>query len=197
MGKQIIQFGILFALCSMFISACATTTPTTSPVNATVAALSTDVARNSTMVSYLATMVNAVRAGTPTPLGFMPTMTPWFTPTPQATSTYLIEYSRAGGIAGFNDELKIDAKGHVTLVRRTNKFEFDLTADELNRLQAVFRDVGFASMPEVLPKPLVPDEFSYTISYQGRTIKTSDTTMPANLRSVITLLNNIIDAKSK
>lgn len=197
MGKQIIRFGLVFALCLTFISACTSTAPTTAPVEATVAALSTDVARNSTIVSYLSTEVMASRAGTPTPVGFIPTMTPWFTPTPAASSAIFVEYSRTGGIAGFNDKLKIDSSGHVTLAQRTANFQFNLTTDELNQLQVSFRDANFVSIPEnSLPKQLVPDEFSYTVTYANHTVKTSDTAMPAKLQPVIKALNGII-AKAK
>lgn len=108
-----------------------------------------------------------------------------------------IEYTRVGGIAGFNDRLKIDTNGHGMLTRRSGTFDFDLTADELGHLQAVLRDAEIATMPENPSKPPVPDEFAYTLSFQGRTIKTSDTVVPAKLRPVIAWLNNLIEAKSK
>jgi len=188
MGKQI----ILIVFCFTFLSACATTAPTPSSVDATIAALSTDVARNSTMVSYLATVVDARRAGTPTPIGFIPTKTPWLTPSPAPTSAFLIEYSWMGGIAGITGQLKIDAIGHVTLTQRGTTSEFNLTTEELNQLQSSFRDANFATTPEnSMPKQYVPEEFSYTVTYANRTVKTSDTAMPKSLQSIIGLLNAI------
>jgi hypothetical protein len=186
MGKQIIQI----IICFTFLSACATSTPTSSPVDATVAALSTKVAQQDAIISYLATRVDASRAGTPTPIGLIPTMTPYVTPTPDA----LIEYGRMGGIAGFIDNLKIDAKGHATLKRRNANSEFDLTVDDLNRLQSSLRNASFAAIPEnSMPKQLVPDEFSYTIVYQAHTVRTSDTAMPKSLQSIAGLFNAIIE----
>ncbi len=197
MGKQIIRFGILFAFCLTFISACTSTAPTTAPVEATVAALSTQVAQQGTVVSYLSTRVDASRAGTPTPPGFKPTVTPWLTPTSASSSATLIEYSRTGGFAGFDDKLKIDASGHATLARRTANTEFNLTTDELNQLQVALRDASFASIPEdSVPKQLAPDEFSYTVTYANHTVKTSDTAMPSKLQPVIQALNAVI-AKAK
>ncbi len=108
-----------------------------------------------------------------------------------------IEYTRTGGIAGFNDHLKIDANGHGTLTRRSGVFDFELTADELGRLQAILRDADLAMIPENPSKPPVPDEFGYLLTYQGRTIKTSDTAMPEKLRPVIAWLNHLIEAKGK
>lgn len=187
MGKQLIRFGILFALCLSFVSACTSTAPTPSPVDATFAALSTQVAQQGTIISYLATRVDASRAGTPTPIGFRPTMTPLV---PSAT---LIEYRRTGGIAGFDDRLKIDANGHATLAQRTTNSQFNLTADELTQLQSLLRDANFASIPEnSMPKMLVPDELSYVVGYQGHTVKTSDTAMPKQLEPAVRMLDQII-----
>lgn len=108
-----------------------------------------------------------------------------------------IEYTRTGGIAGFNDHLKIDANGHSTLTRRSGTFNFDLTPADLGSLQALLRDADLATMPENPSKPPAPDEFAYTLTYQGRTIKTSDTAMPAKLLPVVAWLNNLIEAKGK
>jgi len=109
-----------------------------------------------------------------------------------------IEFTRSGGIAGMNDVLAIDAKGHATLVRRTGKFEFDLTTDEANRLHTALRTAGFASIPEnSASKPPVPDEIAYVIVYQNHTVKTADTTIPEKLRPVIVLFNELIDRKGR
>ena len=79
-------------------------------------------------------------------------------------------------------------------MRRTGKFEFDLTADERNRLANALRDAGFASIPEdSMGKPLVPDEISYMIVYQNHAVKTSDTAIPDKLRPVIVLFNELTD----
>ena len=196
MGKQVIRIGILFVLCLVFISACASTVTTTAPVDATVAALSTKVAQQDTIISYLATRVDISRAGTPTPSGFFPTMTPYLLSTPSAIT--IIEYSRTGGIVGYNDNLKIDANRHVTVKRRNVNIDIDLTANELNQLQLSLRDANFAAIPEnSMPKALVPDEISYVIVYQGHTIRTSDTAMPTALQPIIVAFNALIDGRTK
>jgi hypothetical protein len=202
--------GILFAICAVLLSACTSVTAVAPRENATIAALSTDVARNGTMIAYLATVVNAQRAGTPTPVGFVPTPTPWWTPTTNATARMAqtpttqpsfssIEFRRSGGIVGLDDQLLIDDKGRAKLTRRTGNFEFGLAQEELARLHIALRDVNFASIPEdSRRKPyLVPDEISYVIGYQEHTVKTSDTAIPEKLQSVIQLLSGIVDAKGK
>lgn len=137
-------------------------------------------------VGFLAGCATAPTPTVPAPL---PTQ-------PSSASASTIEYRRSGGFAGFNDALTIDAQGHATVTRRTGKAEFDLTVDERNRLVTVFRDVGFASIPEdSTRKPLVPDEISYVIMYQNHTVKTSDTAMPDKLQPIIALLNELLDRK--
>jgi hypothetical protein len=115
-----------------------------------------------------------------------------------ATPSSPIEFRRSGGFAGFNDVMNIDANGHGTLTRRTGKFEFDLTADERNRLANTLRDAGFASIPEdSTRKPLVPDEIAYVIVYQNHTVNTSDTAIPAKLQPVIVMFNELVDRKGR
>ncbi len=204
------KFSIFVMSGALFLFACtrapltseAIIPPSTPPVNATVAALSTDVARNSTMVAYLATVVWAQRAGTLTPVGFVPPPTPWWTPTPNPTalpSFSPIDFRRSGGIVGLNDQLTIDDKGRAKLTRRTGTFEFELTQDELARLRLGLRDANFAAIPgDSRRKPfLVPDEISYVIVYQSHTVATSDTAIPEQLQPVIQMLNGIVDARGK
>jgi hypothetical protein len=106
-----------------------------------------------------------------------------------------IEYQRTGGIAGCNDHLVVDAKGHARLTSRTSHFEYDLKSDEIIRLSDTLRAANLASIPEdSVTKLLVPDELSYRIIYASRTIRTSDTTMPAQLAPVISVLDEIVTA---
>lgn len=115
-----------------------------------------------------------------------------------ATPSSPIEFRRSGGFAGFNDVLNIDANGHGTLTRRTGKFEFDLTADERNRVANALRAAGFASIPEdSTRKPLVPDEISYVIVYQNHTVKTSDTALTDKLQPLIVMFNELVDRKGR
>lgn len=198
MGNHLKLSLIVFTIGMSVLSACASKPPATTTIEATVAALSTNVAQNSTVIAYLATVVDASKAGTPTPLGFIPTKTPWFTPSPAATSAILVEYSRAGGIAGITSQLRIYANGYATLTQRGVSSEFNLTPAELNKLQSSFRDTNFSSIPEnSMPKQLVPDGFLYTVTYANHTVKTADTGIPGNLQSILDALNILIKANGK
>src|SRR5574340_91510 len=56
---------------------------------------------------------------------------PTTTPYPWAAP---IDFQRTGGIAGKDDRLTIDTRGHVVLRRGTVEVEFNLGRDELARL---------------------------------------------------------------
>ncbi len=109
----------------------------------------------------------------------------------------IVEYRRTGGIVGFNDNLIVHSDGKATLTRRTGKFEFTLTEDQVRQIQTAFQNANYAALREPASKLLVPDELSYVIIYQGKQFKTSDTTMPNELQPALALLNGIIDAKGK
>ncbi len=128
-----------------------------------------------------------------------PFASPTPTPLPPVSqpSVAPVDFQRSGGFAGFDDHLTVDAQGHALLTRRRGKFEFDLSRDEMTRLQAALRDAHLASIPPKSDKRPVPDEFSYVLSYQGYTVQTSDTALPQKLAPAISLLNNIIDTKGK
>jgi hypothetical protein len=107
-----------------------------------------------------------------------------------------IDYQRIGGFAGLNDHLTVDLDGHVRLTRRTGNFEFDLSRDELGAIQAALQTAGWSLLPEnSMPLGVPADGFSYTITYQGHTVKTADTAIPKQLEPAITSLNRLIDSK--
>ena len=118
---------------------------------------------------------------------------PTATPAPIAPSP--IEYTRVGGIAGFNDRLTIDAKGHAVVSRRTGKSEFDLDEATLKKIYAAFQTAGFASIAEdSMPKGVVADAFNYTLTYQGRTVKTADSAVPKAMQPLLEILNPLVNS---
>ena len=121
------------------------------------------------------------------------------TATPSAPSApSAIEYTRTGGIAGFNDRLTIDVKGHAVLSRRNQKVEFNVSDANLEQLYAAFQTARFGSIPEnSMPKPVVPDGLIYALTYQGHTVKTSDGQVPPMLEPVLAALNRIVDSQGK
>lgn len=148
-------------------------------------------------MAFIATLIGCASA-TPTPIPIpIPTQA---LPVPPTVTVVpiggaLAEYKRTGGIVGFNDHLVIQADGKATLTRRTGKFEFTLSAEQLKQTQAVFQIANFANLKEAPSRLLVPDELSYVIVYQGKVFRTSDTQMPAELQPVLALLNGLVDSK--
>ena len=120
-----------------------------------------------------------------------------YTPTVNA-QTSPIDYIRSGGFIGANDHLSIDLSGHAILTRRTGNSEFDLTRDGLTAILAAFQSADFVALPaSAMPAGIPADGFSYTVTYQGHTVKTADTAVPRSLKPVLTRLNQIIDSKGK
>lgn len=142
----------------------------------------------------LGACASATPTPVPTPVPTQPLPVPP-TVTVVPTTGALVEYKRTGGILGFNDHLVIQPNGKATLARRTGKFDFTLSEDQLKQTQAVFQIAGFANLKEGPSKLLVPDELSYVIVYQGKVFRTSDTQMPAELQPVMALLNGLVDSK--
>ena len=116
-------------------------------------------------------------------------------PTLAPGTSVLVEYTRTGGIAGFNDRLTVYPDGKAKLSRKNGSFDLVLSAEQLKQMLAVFQIAGFVNLKEAPPKLLVPDELSYVMTFQGKTFRTSDTQMPAELQPVITLLNALVDSK--
>lgn len=111
---------------------------------------------------------------------------------PGPTET-LVEYSRSGGIAGFDDHLVIRADGQATLTRRGQSSEFALDRDTLVRLQALLDDAQFTRLDgEYLPSSSGADLFTYVIAYRDHTVRTMDTAVPEALQPALELLNQIV-----
>ena len=109
------------------------------------------------------------------------------------SSETLIEYSRTGGIAGFDDRLVIRANGRATLTRRDQPSEFVLDRETLARLQALLDDAQFTRLDaEYLPSGQGADLFTYVLTYRGHTVRTMDTAVPEALQPALDLLNQIV-----
>ena len=104
-----------------------------------------------------------------------------------------IEYSRTGGIAGFDDLLVIQPSGAAMLTRRGESSEFVLDTESLARLQSLLDDAQFARLKaEYLPSGQGADLFTYVITYRGHTVRTMDTAVPQALQPALDLLNQIV-----
>ncbi|HEX7587773.1 MAG TPA: protealysin inhibitor emfourin [Anaerolineae bacterium] len=108
-----------------------------------------------------------------------------------------IDYQRSGGFIGVQDHLTIDLNGHATLTRRTTTTQFDLSRDQLGAIQTALQAAGFVTLTEKPTPQGVADGFAYVITYQGRTLRTGDPSVPKELEAVISTLNRLIDSGGK
>ncbi len=107
----------------------------------------------------------------------------------------LIEYHRSGGFIGLDDHLVIKENGEAILTRRrSERYEFTLDGDTLNRLQALFEEAGFSQFrEEYRPSHPGADLFEYVVTYRGHTVRALDPAVPLSLRPILEALNQIIE----
>jgi hypothetical protein len=110
----------------------------------------------------------------------------------------LIEYRRSGGIAGVNDHLVIYPDRRATLDQRGRQAEFSVDEAAFARVRKELDAAKLSEIPEdAIAKNSGADLFSYSVTYQGRTIRTQDLSIPESLAPVIETLNGIVRANAK
>lgn len=113
-----------------------------------------------------------------------------------SSSETLIEYRRSGGFAGLEDHLVINKSGEAVLTRKSERHEFTLDNDTVNRLQTLFKDVEFSQLrKEYLPSRQGSDLFEYVVTYEGHTVRTMDGAVPPSLQSVLEALNQLVETQ--
>jgi hypothetical protein len=109
----------------------------------------------------------------------------------QASALPLVDYHRSGGFAGVQDRLSVQPDGRVSRRTRSGECASTLSAQELGDLRAALDQAGFASL-QSSPRPSGNDFFHYTVTYQGRTVRTYDTVVPPSLKPALTRLNALV-----
>jgi len=113
-------------------------------------------------------------------------------PTPPAV---MVDYHRAGGIAGVDDRLVIFDNGAAVISTRTVNFEIQVNQTELATINRLFEQAGFDSLQgNYTSRHGGADLMHYSITYHSRNVVTEDTAVPAELQPVINELNTIINA---
>ena len=108
--------------------------------------------------------------------------------------TVLVDYTRTGGIAAFDDRLVIFNDGQAVFSRRTTKGEFTLPPDRLSELKSLLSEADFPSLASSYPAPSPgADYFSYTITHKGKTVTTETGGIPDPLVAVIGRLDALLD----
>lgn len=98
-------------------------------------------------------------------------------PVPSATpmkAPMVLLYTRTGGIAGFQDEVRV--RGDQLTVTRRGKVttERKLTAEELDRLRALAAKADAAPVPKATKHRPVPDAFNISVAVGSKRVAVSD-----------------------
>lgn len=124
-------------------------------------------------------------------------LTGWLVGCTEASSSgTLIEYRRSGGFTDLDDHLVIKKNREAALTRKSERFEFTLNSDTINRLQTLFEEAEFSQLrKEYLPSRPGADLFEYVITYKGHTVRTMDGAVPPSLWPILEALNQIVESQ--
>jgi len=115
----------------------------------------------------------------------------------KAPPALLIDYHRTGGFAGVDDRLLLFDNGAGLVSTRSVTRDFQVNSSEMQRLNLIFREAGFASLKDTYTSPSGGADFmSYRITFGNKTVVTEDTVIPYTLQPVIRELNAIISSRS-
>jgi hypothetical protein len=112
--------------------------------------------------------------------------------TPASALTSTVKYTRSGGIAGVSVGATVKADGNGTFGdRRKGMHKARLTAAERSRLTRLVRAADLAHV-KVDSRSECCDQFDYTLSYRGRTLRWSDAHFPKALSALGAELERLI-----
>jgi hypothetical protein len=105
----------------------------------------------------------------------------------------LVHYVRSGGIAGLEDHLSVTRRGVATVTRRGSPSRTVVVAPERRAaLESALERANFPRLrPEYLPRHPIADAFSYAVTYEGKTVRATDTAVPRALEPVLEALDGI------
>ena len=105
----------------------------------------------------------------------------------------VIEFSRTGGFAGFDDHIAIYEDGSAVVTRKETTARMSLPDGTLQQLYTLFDQASFEELGDSYPAPTPGcDYFSYVIVFNGKTVTTEDTGVPSALEPVFAILGRII-----
>jgi hypothetical protein len=121
-------------------------------------------------------------------LGFK--TTPVSSPAPPAV---FVDYQRTGGIAGLNDRVVIFDNGFGVISGRRVTTEISFNRSEMVRIGNLFSENKFVTLDaNYTSRRGGADFMQYTITFQGKTVHTEDTAIPAALQPIIEEMNRIL-----
>jgi hypothetical protein len=105
----------------------------------------------------------------------------------------VVEYTRTGGIAAFDDRLVVFENGQAVYSRRNKTGEFTVPPAQLTELQTLLMNADFPSLAPSYPAPSPgADYFQYNITYREKTVTTETGGVPDALLAVIGRLDALL-----
>jgi heat shock protein HslJ len=109
----------------------------------------------------------------------------------------IIEYSRMGGYAGFDDHLVLSSDGSGTVTRKETVRSVQVPELVMRNLNTHIVAADFPSLNDRYPAPQEgADYFTYSLTCGGKTVVTEDTGVPAVLVPIINILNEIVESSA-
>jgi hypothetical protein len=104
-----------------------------------------------------------------------------------------VRFSRGGGIAGLQQELVIAPDGQARVTSRGRTVEqFRVTDEDRKAIADDLQAARFSGLPkDASPGAPVPDDFGYTVSYDGHTSSAQGSRMPDRFARAIETLGDI------
>jgi hypothetical protein len=111
---------------------------------------------------------------------------------PSNPPAVMVDYTRTGGIAGFNDHIVVFENGDVIYSTRDRTGGFSLDAEKLHDLEQAFKNAHFTELNSTYPAPAAgADYFYYQITYGGHTVNTETTGVPETLIDIINRMDSL------
>lgn len=111
-----------------------------------------------------------------------------------ANPVLLVDYQRAGGIAGVDDRLVVFDNGAAVIRSHAASREVTFNRTSLGEIALVFDAAQFERLEGNYTSARGgADLMHYSITYRGKTVVTEDTAIPPSLEPVIGELNRILE----
>lgn len=106
----------------------------------------------------------------------------------------LIDYHKCGGIAGIDNRLVIFDNGVAIFSGKSTGSEISLDETELESLKVLINQSQFLELEASYSAPRnYADLFTYTVTYEGKTVTAEDTAVPPRLETVIESLDTLMN----
>jgi hypothetical protein len=111
-------------------------------------------------------------------------------PEPRRSPDEAVLFARSGGLAGAPQRLAIAPDGKAVLAQAgSTPVEAQLTPSERDHLRSALDQAVFSAPPRLPPGR--PDTFTYSVTFRGKTVEMSETTVPPGLRELLRVLVGI------